>query len=122
MYARIPVQLGWRAPSKGVVLPVGPVQRWEPAKLPVSLGQTGGEIKATILGIMTLPTLIAAATTYVGFRLGKKDHGIPSILGYAVGTVGALATLGSLLIMAGVLKAPIPDRPTSSSGPIVQPV
>lgn len=74
----------------------------------VSLGQSPVVAAASA---MLIPTSIAAATAYVGFRLGSKDHGIPSILGYAVGVVGGLATIGFLLATVGIV----------SLGPILRP-
>lgn len=109
------VQLGWRAPTKGMILPMGPVQSWEPAQLPIpGLGQTVAAVKTEAVKLMLVPATIAGLVSYVGFRLGKTDHGIPSVLGYAVGTLGALVALGSILVMVGVVKTPILLQPTTT--------
>ena len=89
--------------------PVRP--QWRPAKLAgssVELGQATELQKrmfarGATVGGLTLATLIAATTAFVGFRLGKTDHGIPSVLGYVVGGIGALATLGGLLVVGDIL-------------------
>jgi hypothetical protein len=121
-------QLGWRAPMKGLVLPAGPVEMLEPAVAPaapsqaLSMGQTVPEIKTEALKLMLVPAGLGALMAYVGFRAGKTDHGIPSVLGYTLGTIGALGALASILVMAGVVKAPIPSRPSeTTTEPIGQP-
>lgn len=92
-----------------------PLPRWEPAKLPSSLGQplpqmpTGQQIKAAAAGFLVVPTLLAGLTSYVGFRLGSEDEGIPSVLGYVVGTLAGLAALSGLLMTIGIMKAELPE-------------
>jgi hypothetical protein len=84
---------------------------WKPVELPrnpnLTLGQAGeGTIKAVALGALLLPTAAAAAVSYVGFRLGSKDEGWASILGYVVGALGAVSALMGLLAMTGVAVTP----------------
>lgn len=70
----------------------------------LALGQAGA--RAMAAGTIALLTLPAAATAYVGYRLGTLDKGFPSILGYVVGTVGALGVLAGLLGMLGAITLP----------------
>lgn len=72
--------------------------KWKPAILPRSpnLGQNSPASS------LLIPTAIAASIAFVGFRLGSRDHGIPSTLGYIVGGLGALAALLGGLSMIGL--------------------
>ncbi len=114
----------WRPALSGPVQAnkVGP---WRPARLPFNpnlrypnLGQVAG--RALAIGTLLVPTAIAAATAYVGFRLGSKDEGIPSVLGYVVGSLGVLGTLAGLLASLGVAIFPSNLFTTPATGqPIV---
>lgn len=115
--ARLPVHSAWSTQIRGFALPPAPVA-WQPAKLPVSLGQNEAKVKTFIAGAMLIPLALSAATAYVGFRLGSKDEGFPSFLGYGVGVLGALGALTSLLVTLGVIATPFPTRQTVSEGPI----
>jgi hypothetical protein len=64
-------------------------------------------VKAVALGALLLPTAAAAAVSYVGFRLGSKDDGWASILGYVVGALGAVTALMGVLAMTGVAVVPL---------------
>lgn len=98
-------------------LPMGPEERI-PAKMAetlgiamavdpdAALGQAGAKaVAATTVALITLPAVL---TAYVGFRLGTKDKGLPSILGYVVGTVASLGVLAGLLAIVGVVALPLP--------------
>ena len=115
---------GW-APAP---LPMGPEER-VPGKMAetlgiamavdpdAALGQAGAKaVAATTVALITLPAVL---TAYVGFRLGTKDKGLPSILGYVVGTVASLGVLAGLLALVGVVALPMPSGATS--GPMVGP-
>ncbi len=133
-----PVQpMGWRPTlsPKSVGLRGG----WRPAPLPVgpgnqnfmgvnipqeivnSLGQ-GGSIKAAAAGVVLVPTALAALTSFVGFRLGSKDEGLPSFLGYALGALGAISALVGILTIVGIISLPnmpaaAPATPTPGPSP-----
>lgn len=97
----------------------GMLPRWKPA--PMKLGQTANQVKTAAASFMMVPAAIAGLTSYVGFRLGSQDHGIPSLLGYTVGVLGALGAIGSLLLSAGIMRIPIPTLPSAEPkpGPLV---
>lgn len=69
-----------------------------------------GQSTAGVAALGAVPLLLGAAlgagTAWVGFSTGSRESGILSILGYLVGSLGALAalggTLGALLWIAGV--------------------
>lgn len=73
---------------------------WKPALLPHSPGL--GQNSVSPAGNLLIPTAIAASIAFVGFRLGSRDHGIPSTLGYIVGGLGALGALLGGLAMIGL--------------------
>lgn len=117
-----PVQpMGWRPTLSP--MPVGLRGGWRPAPLPAgpgnneflgvnippeivnSLGQ-GGSLKAAAAGVVLVPTALAALTSFVGFRLGTKDEGFPSFLGYALGALGAISALVGLLMVVGIVALP----------------
>lgn len=70
----------------------------------VALGQAAA--RAMAAGSIALLTVPSAAVAYVGYRLGTLDKGFPSILGYIVGTVGALGVLAGVLGMLGAIALP----------------
>ena len=100
-----PVPTGFQ--PRGMTLPA-----WRPAQVlarpipPSRLGQEAAA-KAIGIGVIALPTALAAATAYVGFRLGSKDQGFPMILGYIVGLAGGIAAFWGLLAMIGVATVPM---------------
>jgi hypothetical protein len=76
--------------GRGYGLGAMPLPRWEPARLaqaPTLPLPSGQEIKSIAASFFAVPTILAALTSYVGFRLGSKDEGVPAVLGYAVGTL-----------------------------------
>jgi hypothetical protein len=84
---------------------------WAPAKAlsrPASekLGAPEEYSKVMTAVTLGLPTAIAAATSYVGFRQGSIDTGIPQALGYMVGLAGAVFAVWGILGMAGLVKIP----------------
>lgn len=81
------------------------------------LAQTPAQVKTAAVGAMLIPLAITAATTYVGFKLGSQEEGLPAVLGYGVGALGALGAIGSLLVTIGVLKAPTPAITSQDNGP-----
>jgi hypothetical protein len=88
--------------------PVPPLPHNPDLDVAADLGQVGpGTVKAVTLGALLLPTTLAAATAYVGFRLGSKDEGIPSIVGYIVGALGGITALMGILAMLGVAVTPL---------------
>lgn len=97
---------GWKPPP----LPMGPVEQQTlgiamAANPNIALAQGVGArlFGAGTAAILTLP---AAATAYVGFSYGSMAKGFPSILGYLVGTFGALGVLAGLLSVVGVMTLP----------------
>lgn len=83
---------------------------WKPAKAlsrPVSdkLGQDDHS-KVMTVATLALPAVVSAATSYVGFRLGSTDSGVPKALGYMVGLAGAAGALWFILGMVGLVEAP----------------
>lgn len=84
---------------------------WKPSKAlsrPVSdkLGAPEEYSKVMTAFTLALPTAIAAATSYVGFRQGSSDSGIPKALGYMVGLAGGLAAAWGILGMLGLVTVP----------------
>jgi len=99
---------------------------WKPIELPnnPNLGQSSpsaSTVKAVAIGAMLLPTAAAAAVSYVGFRLGSKDDGLASILGYVVGAFGALTALMGLLAMTGVAVTPFSFTPRTTTEEVALP-
>lgn len=91
--------------NSGNLLRATPFPKWRP---PVPrLAQTEAQIKTIAAGFTLVPTVLFAATSYVGFRLGTKDEGFPAVLGYTIGGLSALGALASLLITIGVINAPM---------------
>jgi hypothetical protein len=119
-----PIHPAWKTGMHGP-MPAHQRMPWKPTPLPhnpaldANLGQVGeGTVKAVTLGALLLPTTLAAAVAYVGFRLGSKDEGVPSILGYVVGALGGISALMGILAMLGVAVTPF--NMTQPSGPLVQ--
>lgn len=122
-----PIHPAWRSGSPG---PMPAHQRlpWKPIPLPHNpdldhqhhheLGQISpGTAKGVALGALLLPTAAAAAVSYVGFRLGSKDEGFASILGYIVGALGGISAIMGVLAMLGVAVTPLNLAP-SGTGPV----
>lgn len=116
----LPVHQAWRpAPAPGPLhaYRMGDRAAHMAMRIPVNPNLTEmGQARAYAVGALTIPTIIAAASSYVGFRLGSLDHGIPSVLGYAVGTLGALGALIGVLGIIGVSSLPeilIPQASTN---------
>lgn len=102
----VSLQGGW----KPLPLPMGPVEQETlgiamAANPDIALGQGVGArlFGAGTAAILTLPS---AATAYVGFSYGSMAKGFPSILGYLVGTMGALGVLFGLLSVVGAIALP----------------
>lgn len=123
-----PIHPAWKTGMHGP-MPAHQRMPWKPTPLPhnpaldanlnAHLGQVGpGTVKAVTLGALLLPTALAAATAYVGFKLGSKDEGFPSVLGYVVGALGGISALMGILAMLGVAVTPL--NFTQPSGPMVQ--
>lgn len=111
-----PVHPAWKLGSTGQPGPMLAHQRmpWKPVVLPPNpnLGQVGeGTVKTMAIGALLLPTVAAAAVSFVGFRLGSKDDGWESILGYIVGALGGLSALMGVLAMLGVAVTPFNITP-----------
>lgn len=84
---------------------------WKPSRAlarPVTekLGQAEEHSKVMTAFTLALPTAIAAATSYVGFRQGSSDSGVPKALGYMVGLAGGLAAAWGILGMLGLVSVP----------------
>lgn len=112
-----PVSPAWAPASRTASLPAHKTHGWKPLPLPLNpaLGQMSpGTAKAAALGVMLLPTLSAAAVSYVGFRLGTKDQGIPSILGYVVGAFAGITAVIGVLAMLGIATIPSPIPPVTT--------
>jgi hypothetical protein len=119
-----PIHPAWKTGMHGP-MPAHQRMPWKPTPLPrnpaldANLGQVGeGTVKAVTLGALLLPTAVAAATAYVGFRLGSKDEGFPSVLGYVVGALGGISAIMGLLAMLGVAVTPL--NLTQPTSPTVQ--
>lgn len=110
-----PVHPAWKLGSTGRPGPMPAHQRmpWKPVVLPhnPNLGQGEGAVKTLAIGALLLPTAAAAAVSFVGFRLGSKDEGWESILGYIVGVLGGLSALMGVLAMLGVAVTPFKFTP-----------
>lgn len=130
-----PQSVGLRGGWRPLPLPAGPVDiertlaqsvipglDYEP-----ELGQASPRAIAT--GAILVPTLIAGVMSYVGFRLGMKDEGVPAFLGNMVGALSGIAALFGLLAAVGIATvpmpaaaAPAPARPAqevAAPGPII---
>lgn len=113
-----PIHPAWKTGMHGP-MPAHQRMPWKPIPLPhnpdLELGQAGA-VKAATMGALLLPTAVAAAAAYVGFRLGSKDEGFASILGYIVGALGGISAIMGLLAMLGVAVTPFnmmqPSAPT----------
>lgn len=118
-----PIHPAWKTSTPGPML-AHQRMPWKPTPLPhnpdLELGQAGA-VKAATLGALLLPTAVAAAVAYVGFRLGSKDEGFESILGYIVGALGGISAVMGLLAMLGVAVTPFNFPPTVQP-PVSQPV
>lgn len=113
-----PVHPAWK-PGKPGAMPAHQRMPWKPVELPknpnLELGQSEGAVKAVALGALLLPTAVAAAVSFVGFRLGSKDdEGWVSVLGYVVGAVGAISALMGVLAMMGVAVTPFNFAPKTN--------
>lgn len=120
-----PVHPAWNAGRPGA-MPAHQRLPWKPVELPFnkSLGQSvpsTGTVKAVAIGALLLPTAAAAAVSYVGFRLGSKDEGWASILGYVVGALGAVSAVMGLLAMTGVAVTPFNLSPKVTTEEIALP-
>ena len=109
---------GWRP----MPLPTGPVdidrtlaQSVIPGFEQHELGQASPRALAT--GMVLVPTLIAGVMSYVGFRLGMKDEGVPAFLGNMVGALSGIAALFGLLAAVGVATIPLPAAPAAPARP-----
>lgn len=117
------VSPAWAPGSRTAPLHAHQAMDWKPLPLPInpSLGQMGpGAAKAAALGVMFIPTAAAAAVSFVGFRLGTKDQGLPSVLGYVVGALSGITAVMGLLAMLGI--ATVPLMPQTTEGTINQAV
>jgi hypothetical protein len=56
--------------------------------------------------VMLVPTALAGAVAYVGFRAGSRDKGFPQVLGYGVGVLGGLGVLAGFLSVLGIVTLP----------------
>lgn len=69
------------------------------------MGQATGIAAFGAFGLL-LAAAIGAGTAWVGFSTGQREKGFLSILGYGIGSVGALGalmgTLGAILWVTGV--------------------
>lgn len=114
-----PVHPAWKLGSTGRPGPMPAHQRlpWKPVELPANpnLGQSGGTVKAVTLGALALPTIAAAAISFLGFRVGSKDEeGWVSILGYVIGALGGISAAMGVLAMLGVAVTPFNFAPQTS--------
>jgi len=114
----VPVHAAWR-PGGVASKPMPAHQRmpWKPVELPKNpnLGQSGGTVKAVALTTLLLPTVAAAAVSFVGFRLGSKDEeGWASTLGYIVGALGGISAFMGILAMLGVAVTPFDFTPKTT--------
>jgi hypothetical protein len=98
--------------------PARPPAAWRPGAARVVarpvLGQEAAA-RGLALGFIAVPTALAVASSYVGFRLGYIDRGFPSVLGYIVGVTGGIGAFFGLLSMLGVALIPLgvqPEIPT----------
>lgn len=90
------------------------ISGWKPARAMASaqkhaeMGQLGGVAAVGALGLLLYGALGAGAA-WVGFSTGAREKGFLSILGYGIGSLGALAalggTIGAILWVAGVSMA-----------------
>lgn len=115
-----PVHPAW-AQSKGSSMPAHQGLGWRPPKLPhnPALGQalSPATAKVAAISVLLVPTAAAAAVSYVGFRLGTQDHGIPSVLGYIVGALAGISTVMGFLAMLGVATLPFGAQQTTEITP-----
>ncbi len=121
-----PKSVGLRGGWRPAPLPMGPGDKFLGVNIPPeimnSMGQ-GGNIKTAAASIVLVPTILAGLTSFVGFRLGSKDEGIPSFLGYAMGALGAISALVGILTIIGIvaipsfaIPAPTPATPAPAPG------
>lgn len=111
-----PVHPAWKTGKPGAV-PTFQRMPWKPVELPQNpnLGQNGSTIKAVTLGALALPTTVAAAIAFLGFRVGTKDEeNWISILGYVVGALGSISALMGVLAMLGVAVTPFTFGPQTT--------
>jgi hypothetical protein len=111
-----PVHPAWKTGKPGA-MPAFQRMPWKPVELPQNpnLGQTGGQVKAVALGALFLPTAVAAAVSFLGFRVGSKDEeGWVSVLGYVVGALGGISALLGVLAMMGVAVTPFDFSPKTT--------
>lgn len=107
-----PIHPAWKTGMHGP-MPAHQRMPWKPVPLPhnpaLELGQdvTPGGAKAVAMGALLLPTALAAATSYVGFRLGSQEDGFPMVLGYLVGVLGGISALMGVLALLGVAITPL---------------
>jgi len=79
--------------------------------------------KGTIAAMGAVPliatALVSGGISYLGFRIGTKEKGVLSVVGYVIGVVGGLGAVGSLaataLWLLGVSL--IPERPPKPEAP-----
>lgn len=111
-----PVHPAWKTGKPGA-MPTFQRMPWKPVELPhnPNLGQSGGAVKAMTLGALALPTAVAAAVAFLGFRTGVKDEeGWVSVLGYVTGAMGSIFAVMGLLAMMGVAVTPFDFAPKTT--------
>lgn len=119
-----PVALAGQAPYR--------MPAWRPAPMALVERPKMGQSTAGVAAIGAIPMLLGAAwgagAAWVGFSTGAREKGLLSILGYVVGSVGALGaifgTLGAILWVSGVavfgeeIQRDLQPSPSPVPGPV----
>jgi hypothetical protein len=108
--------------------PVNLAPAWRPglgspvaSSLPRKMGD-GEPRPGAILGAgaltLGLGTALSAGTAWVGFSTGSREEGFLSVLGYIVGSIGALTAVGGMasLLLLGIagISGNLPAMPSAA--------
>lgn len=98
-----------------------------PRRPMLSASGVTGAILGSGVTPLVLGTALSAGTAWVGFATGSREEGFLSVLGYVVGTIGALMAVGGMASLAllgmAALSGKTPDvtAPTPAPAPVVPP-
>lgn len=79
--------------------------------------QKAGAILGAGVGTLAFGTALSAGTAWVGFSTGSREEGFLSVLGYVVGSIGALMTVGGVASLLALGIAVMSVKPPETTSP-----